>query len=125
MCECCKNCKYFSKLNIFNRFVQTIGGPLGEIISYEYDFEEGELTVDIPGFDSVNAKLIRDERKFSFELDYIDFDNSFLGLTVAITPTVNLSDMTGEEFDIGNATEEEITEVLENVQDTVQGLLGQ
>lgn len=27
MDECCKNCKYFSKLNIFYRFVQTIGGP--------------------------------------------------------------------------------------------------
>lgn len=96
----------------------------GETAGYEYDFAEGDIKLFFDE-EEYTAKLIHDERKFSFELDYIDFDNSFLGLTVAITPTVNLSDMTGEEFDIGNATEEEITEVLENVQDTVQGLLGQ
>lgn len=103
----------------------SISGPLGEIISYEYDFGEGELTVDIPGFDSVNAKLIRDERKFSFELDYIDIGDTYLGASIAITPDAKLSDMSGEEFDLGNATEEEFDELIDEIKDTVQGLLGQ
>lgn len=106
--------------------VETASISFGEdtAVEYKYNYNEGDLEVAF-GDETYTAKLLRDERKFSFELDYIDFEDSFLGLSLAITPGAKLTDMSGEEIDLGNASEEEITQIIDEIESTVQGLLGQ
>ena len=106
--------------------VETAAISFGEdtAVEYKYNYKEGDLEVAIDD-ETYTAKLLRDERKFSFELDYIDFEDSFLGLSLAITPGAKLTEMSGEEIDLGNASEEEITQIIDEIESTVQGLLGQ
>ena len=100
------------------------GEPL---FSYDYNASTGELGFKASdGFDeySFDMVLSRKNKGMYVDIGYIDLGDTYLGGTLSITEGVSMKDLSGEEFDLGEASEEEFMDLEKELYAVLMGLIG-
>lgn len=100
------------------------GEPL---FSYDYNASSGELGLKAyDGYDeySFDMVLSRKNKGMYVDIGYIDLGDTYLGGTLSITEGVSMKDLSGEEFDLGEASEEEFKNLEEELYAVLMGLIG-
>ncbi|MCR4990283.1 MAG: hypothetical protein K6A38_05395 [Lachnospiraceae bacterium] len=99
-----------------------------EYFSYEFDSKKGDLSLKVSdGYDEyelegINVSSKSDELVVS--LDELDLDGIVLTGSFTLKKAAKLKDMSGDEFNIGDATEDELMETLEDEQEALEELSG-
>lgn len=104
----------------------TIGYMGADLVTFSYDYEAHEFSLGIE-YDYtdllISGMLESNEEELKLSVDTFDFygliDN--VGCEVTVKKGAEPQEMVGEEFDIGNATEEEFYEMLSEVYDNYMG----
>ncbi|MCR4990280.1 MAG: hypothetical protein K6A38_05380 [Lachnospiraceae bacterium] len=95
-----------------------------KIFSYEYDFEEGDLNANVLGMYDADAKVVNTGKKFTVSLDFVDIGDTYLGGEISVKKGAQLKDLEGDEYDLGNATEDDINKLIEEIREIAAGILG-
>lgn len=99
-------------------------GDSNAYVSYEYDPSDGRFTISTYGMDDFSMKLKREEDRLDLTLDYIDFGDTYFGGKISLKKGVEIKEMSGERFDIGQAGEDEVESLIYEVSGLLYGLLG-
>ena len=95
-----------------------------DILSYEYDLTEGDLDISVYNMYRSESKIKNDGRSLEIDLDFIDVGDSYAGGSIKIKKGASPSDMSGKEFDVGNATEDEINDLISEIYSVAAGIAG-
>lgn len=89
-----------------------------EIGGVSYNKENGKFNVFFSdGWNeySLSGKIVKKHNEFSLELDELDFDYFVVSGSVSIKKGATIEKLKGKEFDIGNADEEELLDLAEDI----------
>lgn len=94
-----------------------------ELASFEYNYESGKYKIEFDG-DSFSGKLLKEGKTTKISIDE-NSDYDIPDMEFAITRGAKIQKFTGDEFDIGNADEDDIYDLLEDIYDEIDlpGLL--
>ena len=85
-----------------------------DIVSLKYDYgDDGRFKID-DGYDSVSGKLYKKGKTVNLS---IDGNDSFPDLEFTATKGAKLQKFKGDKFDIGNADEDEIEDLVDDISD--------
>lgn len=85
-----------------------------DIVSLKYDYgDDGRFKID-NGYDSVSGKLYKKGKTVNLS---IDGNDSFPDLEFTVTKGAKLQKFKGVKFDIGNADEDEIEDLVDDISD--------
>ena len=90
-----------------------------EVISYEYDTKSGDLELTIiNGYDDVivEANVKCDNNGVVIEDGSVKVSGIYIDFEFSCTKGADIEKVTGERFDIGNASQEEIMEIMQDIQ---------
>ena len=94
---------------------QKYGTETYELGSFEYNYESGKYKIESYG-DSISGKLLKEGKTTKISID----EDSYYGIPdmeFAITRGAKIQKFTGDEFDIGNADEDDIYDLLDDISD--------
>ena len=93
-----------------------------EVCDVKYDYKEGKFTVDAPDL-YVNASIDASKNNVAITLKDLEVDDRIIGIegTISVKKGAKVTALKGEEFDLGNASESDFEELLENIQDAAIG----
>lgn len=94
-----------------------------KLLSYEYDKKTGRYSVGIPQLASVDGTLKVSGRELKASTD-IDIDRVKADLTLTMKNSAKINRLKGVFFDVGNADEDELQEVGEDLLDELGSLFG-
>lgn len=95
-----------------------------EIISYKYDLSNGDLNTKIMGLYSSDAKIKNDGKSLEIELDLMDIEDSYVGGSIKIKKGSSVSELSGNEFDVGKASSDEIDALIKEIYEVAAGITG-
>ena len=95
-----------------------------EIVSYEYDFSKGDLSAKILDLYTSESKIKNDGKSLEIELDLMDIEDMYIGGKVRIKKGSSISDLSGNEFNVGNASPDEIDALIKEVYEVAYGIMG-
>ena len=90
-------------------------------IEYSYNRKTGELTIENDDFE-FNGKLVCKKGEMTITVDSVEVDGDDLEiekLEIIYSSKVDIKEPKGEEFDIGNADEDDLSELGEEIYDNV------
>ena len=90
-------------------------------IEYSYNRKTGELTIENDDFE-FNGKLVCKKGEMTVTVDSVEVDGDDLEiekLEIIYSSKVDIKEPKGEEFDIGNADEDDLSELGEEIYDNV------
>ena len=96
-------------------------------VSYKYNTNYGDLQVNaIVSEDSlsVDMDIARSKNELKLDIDYFDYGDTYFGGKIKLTDGASVSEVSGEEFDVGSAKEEAINAIKQEITSLVLGLLG-
>ena len=94
-----------------------------DIASFEYNYESGKFKITVDG-DSFSGKLYKEGKTLNLSINGV-YDYDIPDMDFAITRGAKLQKFTGDEFDIGNADEDDLYDLLDDIYDEIDlpGLL--
>lgn len=94
-----------------------------DIASFEYNYESGKFKITVDG-DSLSGKLYKEGKTLNLSINGV-YDYDIPDMDFAITRGAKLQKFTGDEFDIGNADEDDLYDLLDDIYDEIDlpGLL--
>ena len=94
-----------------------------DVLSYAYNTSDGSLKIKLNGRDEITAKIKRVNDSVSIDLDYFDLGDSYIGGTLSLKEGTKYSEPSGERFDIGNASEDEIEVIKNEINEVIDGII--
>lgn len=99
-------------------------GDSDAYVTYEYNPTDGRLNISVSDMDEISMKIKREEDRVDVDLDFINLGDTYFGGTLSLKKGAELKEMSGERFDIGQATEEEYYGLVGELSGLLLGLLG-
>lgn len=101
--------------------VETVEVVMGgvEVLSYEYDTESGDFELTITSGEdaiTVEANIVCDKNGAVIEDGAVKVSGMYIEFAYSCTKGADIEKSSGERLDIGNASEEEIMEILQSIQ---------
>lgn len=96
-------------------------------LGYAYDTNKDKLTLNFTdGYDvyDIDMEVIRTKSKLDISMDFIDFGDTYIGGSLVLSDDADIKNLTGTEFNIGTATEDDIMGIVEEVYEMAMGLMG-
>lgn len=91
------------------------GTDTRDLASFEYNYESGKYKIESYG-DSISGKLLKEGKTTKISIDE-NSDYDIPDMEFAITRGAKIQKFTGDEFDIGNADEDDIYDLLDDFSD--------
>lgn len=90
---------------------------------YEYNTKTGEFSINPPGGNKINGTiLVKSGKSITFrydgEIDWNDVD-----LTCTLKKGASIKELKGKKFDVGNADEDDLEDLVDEVEDIVGDLI--
>lgn len=88
-----------------------------KVASMEYDYKEGSLEIESAG-STINAEIDVSRKGATFRLEDISGSFDDVDFEISVNKGAKIQKLDGEEFDIGNASEDDFEDIVEDIEDT-------
>lgn len=99
----------------------------GYSLGYAYDTNKDKLDLRFSdGYDVYNVALevIRSKTKLELNMDFLDLGDTYVGGSLVLSDGATLKELSGTEFNVGTATEDDCMEIVEEIYSIALGLMG-
>lgn len=94
-----------------------------ENIKYEYNSKTGEFAINPPYGDKIKGTiLVKSGKSITFSYDG-EIDRNDVDLTFTVMNGASIKELKGKKFDVGNADEDDLEDLVDEVEDIVGNLI--